>query len=61
MHMFKHRLLRACAGFIIGLFPARGTGYSPEGYSWALGIFLAAQLLAFGWYVAASPHKEKRA
>jgi len=48
-------------GFIIGLFPARGTGYSPEGYSWALGIFLAAQLLAFGWYVAASPHKEKRA
>ncbi len=48
-------------GFIIGLFPARGTGYSPEGYSWAIGIFLAAQLVAFGWYLAASPHKEQRA
>lgn len=51
-------------GFIIGLFPGSGTGYSPEGYSWAIGIFLAAQLLAYGWYLAASPHKdtvEKRA
>lgn len=51
-------------GFIIGLFPDSGTGYSPEGYSWAIGIFLAAQLLAYGWYLAASPHKdtvEKRA
>lgn len=52
-------------GFIIGLFPASATGYSPQGYSWALGIFLAAQLLAFGWYLAASPHRtspvEKRA
>lgn len=45
-------------GFIIGLFPGSGTGYSPEGYSWAIGIFLAAQLLAYGWYLAASPHKE---
>lgn len=51
-------------GLIIGLFPGSGTGYSPEGYSWAIGIFLAAQLLAYGWYLAASPHKdtvEKRA
>ena len=48
-------------GFIIGLFPVSGTGYSPEGYSWAIGVFLVAQLLAFGWYLAASPHREKRA
>jgi MFS family permease len=51
-------------GFIIGLFPASATGYSPEGYSWAIGIFLVAQLLAYGWYLAASPHRqivEKRA
>ena len=48
-------------GFIIGLFPASGTGYSPDGYSWAIGIFLVAQLLAFGWYLAASPHRETRA
>lgn len=46
-------------GLIIGLFPASGTGYSPEGYSWAIGAFLAAQLLAFAWYLAGSPHKER--
>lgn len=45
-------------GFVIGLFPATETGYSPSGYSWALGLFLAAQLLALLWYLAASPHKE---
>jgi predicted MFS family arabinose efflux permease len=45
-------------GFIIGLFPVSATGYSPEGYSWALGIFLIAQVLALLWYLAASPHKE---
>jgi predicted MFS family arabinose efflux permease len=45
-------------GFIIGLFPASATGYSPEGYSWALGFFLIGQLLALFWYLAASPHKE---
>jgi predicted MFS family arabinose efflux permease len=45
-------------GFIIGLFPASATGYSPEGYSWALGVFLIAQVLALLWYLAASPHKE---
>jgi predicted MFS family arabinose efflux permease len=45
-------------GFIIGLFPASATGYSPEGYSWALGFFLIAQVLALLWYLAASPHKE---
>lgn len=45
-------------GLVIGLFPASGTGYSPQGYSWAIGIFLAAQLAAYGWYLAASPHRE---
>lgn len=45
-------------GLIIGLFPPTQTGYSPQGYSWALGLFLAAQLLATLWYLAASPHKE---
>ena len=52
-------------GLIIGLFPSTGTGYSPAGYSWAIGIFLVAQLAAYGWYLAASPHRstqvEKRA
>ena len=46
-------------GLIIGLFPASATGYSPQGYSWALGLFLVAQLLAFVWYLAAPPHKEQ--
>lgn len=46
-------------GFIIGLFPATSRGYSPEGYSWALGLCLAAQLLAFLWYWASPPHREK--
>ena len=46
-------------GFIIGLFPQQGAGYSPEGYSWALGLFLVAQLLAYLWYLSASPHKER--
>jgi MFS family permease len=46
-------------GIIIGLFPASATGYSPQGYSWALGLFLLAQILALVWYLAASPHKER--
>jgi predicted MFS family arabinose efflux permease len=46
-------------GIIIGLFPASATGYSPQGYSWALGLFLLAQILALIWYLAASPHKER--
>lgn len=48
-------------GFIIGLFPQQGAGYSPEAYSWALGLFLGAQILAFFWYLAGSPHKERKA
>jgi dipeptide/tripeptide permease len=48
-------------GFIIGLFPATASGYSPHGYSWALGLFLAAQLMALAWYLAAPPHKERSA
>jgi predicted MFS family arabinose efflux permease len=47
-------------GFVIGLFPGSGTGYSPQGYSWALGLFLVMQVLALLWYLAASPHKEPR-
>lgn len=46
-------------GLIIGLFPVTATGYSPEGYSWALGCFLAVQIAAMIWYLAASPHREK--
>ncbi len=38
-------------GAIIGLFPSTATGYDPRGYSWAIGIFLLAQLLAFAWYL----------
>jgi predicted MFS family arabinose efflux permease len=48
-------------GIIIGLFPQSGAGYSPEAYSWALGLFLAAQILAFLWYLSGSPHKERKA
>ena len=44
-------------GIVIGLFPATGTGYSPQGYSWALGMFLTAQILALAWYLAAAPHR----
>lgn len=47
-------------GFVIGLFPMAGTGYSPVGYSWALGLFLIVQVLALFWYLAAAPHKEPR-
>jgi predicted MFS family arabinose efflux permease len=40
-------------GAIIDLFPPTGTGgYSPEGYRWAFGVFLALQLLALIWYLA---------
>lgn len=46
-------------GFIIGLFPETDRGYSPDGYSFALGLCLAAQLLAFLWYWASPPHREK--
>lgn len=45
-------------GLIIGLFPATDQGYSPQAYSWAIGLFLLAQLLALVWYLAGSPHKE---
>lgn len=48
-------------GFIIGLFPQVGAGYSPAGYSWALGLFLAAQIMGYLWYLAGSPHKERKA
>ncbi|WP_421695838.1 MFS transporter [Aestuariivirga sp.] len=44
-------------GLIIGLFPGSSTGYSPQGYSWAIGIFLVAQFVAYGWYFAAAPER----
>ena len=47
-------------GLVIGLFPNTATGYDPRGYSWAIGILLVLQLLAFAWYLAASPHRESR-
>lgn len=46
-------------GIIIGLFPASATGYDPAAYSWAIGIFLLAQIAGFIWYVIESPHKER--
>lgn len=45
-------------GYIIGLFPAVGQGYDPHAYSWAIGLFLLLQLLAFAWYMMARPHRE---
>jgi MFS family permease len=40
-------------GAIIDLFPPTAAGgYSPEGYRWAFGAFLALQLLALAWYLA---------
>lgn len=39
-------------GLIIGLFPATVEGYDPRAYAWAVGLFLALQLLAFAWYFA---------
>jgi len=46
-------------GLVIGLFPVTAAGYDPRGYSWAFGLFLALQGVAFVWYLAASPHREK--
>ena len=40
-------------GAIIDLFPrTAGGGYQPTGYQVGFGVFLAAQLLALGWYLA---------
>jgi hypothetical protein len=50
------------SGVIIGLFPrTEQGGYDPASYSWAIGIFLALQLLAFIWYLAAPFGREKHA
>jgi MFS family permease len=39
-------------GAIIDLFPPTAAGgYSPEGYRWAFGLFLALQLFALIWYL----------
>jgi predicted MFS family arabinose efflux permease len=48
------------SGVIIGLFPrTEQGGYDPVSYSWALGTFLALQLLALVWYLAAPFGREK--
>ncbi len=46
-------------GIIIGLFPATAAGYDASAYSWAIGLFLLAQIAGFIWYVIESPHKER--
>ena len=39
-------------GAIIDLFPPTASGgYSPEGYRYGFGVFLAIQLLALAWYL----------
>jgi MFS family permease len=51
-------------GAIIDLFPPTPSGgYSPQGYRWAFGAFLALQLLALVWYLAGrrSLRAERRA
>lgn len=45
-------------GMIIGLFAPTATGYAPEAYSWAFGVFLTLQVLALGWYLWAPRYKE---
>jgi predicted MFS family arabinose efflux permease len=47
-------------GLVIGLFPHTADGYDPRGYSWAIGILLVLQLLAYAWYMAAAPHRESQ-
>jgi hypothetical protein len=39
-------------GLIIDLFPSTAAGYSPQGYRWGIGAFLALQMLALAWYLA---------
>ncbi|MBC8037169.1 MAG: MFS transporter [Rhizobiales bacterium] len=45
-------------GLIIGWFPSTPTGYDPRGYSWAIGLFLVLQLMAFVWYLTGVERKE---
>jgi predicted MFS family arabinose efflux permease len=47
-------------GLVIGWFPATATGYDPRGYSWAIGLFLLAQIAAFVWYIVGTipAHKD---
>jgi predicted MFS family arabinose efflux permease len=39
-------------GVIIDLFSSTAEGYSPQGYRWGIGVFLALQMLALAWYLA---------
>ncbi|MSP82059.1 MAG: MFS transporter [Alphaproteobacteria bacterium] len=40
-------------GWIIDLFPPTGGGYAPESYGTAFGLVIAAQVLAFAWFLFA--------
>ena len=44
----------------IGFFPPAPTGYQPEAYSWAFGLFLVLQILALGWYILAPGLDQKQ-
>jgi len=48
-------------GLIIGFFPVTVEGYDPRGYSWAIGFFLALQLLAMAWYLLTVRRADKDA
>lgn len=37
-------------GFIISFFAPTSTGYNPDGYAWAFGLFLTLQIVAIAWY-----------
>jgi hypothetical protein len=39
-----------CVGLVISQFQPTSTGYSPQGYQMAFGIFLSLQLLSIAWY-----------
>ncbi len=36
-------------GRVVDLWPRTAHGYSPEGYTWAFGLLIAAQVVAFFW------------
>jgi predicted MFS family arabinose efflux permease len=38
-------------GFVISFFPPTATGYAPEGYKLAFGLFLALQCVSLIWYL----------
>jgi predicted MFS family arabinose efflux permease len=46
-------LAQFLVGVIIGFFPATPSGYDPQSYVWAFGLFLALEVLALLWYLFA--------